>query len=287
MCVCVHPCPTTPYHTTSLSHQTVPYHIPVPPHRIIPHPCPIKLYHTTSLSHHAISDHIPVPSKRIIPHPCPSTPYHTTSLSHHTTCVPSHHMHVPPHYNFFLSQHSTVHPCPITPHPCPITPHVSHHTTCVSHHTIIYFCPSTAQCIPVPSHHIPVPSHHIPVPSHHMHVSLQGITTHPCDIKVCSIFYLNTYQAPRLEMSPKHFTTATIALVTSSEHIHCPPVVCNSKYVTSFTQHVLNSHRSGHSAVWLLNSWCHMKLLLSWHTFRGHHATMHQFTLSLYLKPAM
>ena len=53
----------------------------------------------------------------------------------------------------------------------------------------------------------------------------------------------------------------------------------------SFTQRLLNIHKSGHSAVWLLYGWCHMKLLPSQRKFCVHHSTMHQFIVSLYLKP--
>ena len=53
----------------------------------------------------------------------------------------------------------------------------------------------------------------------------------------------------------------------------------------SFTRHLLNIHQSGHNAVWLLYGWCHIKLLLSQHKFCVHHSTMHQFIVSLYLKP--
>ena len=48
----------------------------------------------------------------------------------------------------------------------------------------------------------------------------------------------------------------------------------------------LNSHRIGVLTTWLLHgSMCHVKLLPSRGTFFVHHATMHQFTVSLYAKP--
>ena len=50
----------------------------------------------------------------------------------------------------------------------------------------------------------------------------------------------------------------------------------------SFTQHVLNIHQSGYSAVWLLHGWCHMELLPSWYKFCIHHTTMHQFRVFLF-----
>ena len=39
------------------------------------------------------------------------------------------------------------------------------------------------------------------------------------------------------------------------------------------------------SSIWLLNGWCHMKLLLSRRTFCVHHTTMHQCIESLHSKP--
>ena len=53
-------------------------------------------------------------------------------------------------------------------------------------------------------------------------------------------FYMNTCWVPHLQMSPKHFTTATIALFPASELTHCALVICNCERVTSFTQHILN-----------------------------------------------
>ena len=41
----------------------------------------------------------------------------------------------------------------------------------------------------------------------------------------------------------------------------------------------------GYNTIWLLHGWCHMKLLLSQHTFCVHHTTMDQFMVSFYLKP--
>ena len=52
----------------------------------------------------------------------------------------------------------------------------------------------------------------------------------------------------------------------------------------SVLQGVLNMHRSGaliYSVVCLLHGWCHVRLLQSRRTFGVHHATMHQFTVSL------
>ena len=40
-----------------------------------------------------------------------------------------------------------------------------------------------------------------------------------------------------------------------------------------------------YSAVWLLRGWCRVKLLWSWRPFFVHHTTIHQFTVTLYLKP--
>ena len=46
---------------------------------------------------------------------------------------------------------------------------------------------------------------------------------------------------------------------------------------SNFTLRVLNIHRRGYSAVWLLLGCCHLKLLPSHHTFCVNHTTMHHF----------
>ena len=49
----------------------------------------------------------------------------------------------------------------------------------------------------------------------------------------------------------------------------------------SFSPRLLNIHRSGCSAVWLLHGWCHVKLLSFQRKFCAHHTTMYKFTASL------
>ena len=54
----------------------------------------------------------------------------------------------------------------------------------------------------------------------------------------------------------------------------------------------LNTHWSGvltlgYSVIWLLQGWCHVKLLSSRCTFSVHHTTMHQFSVSLHARPHM
>ena len=107
-----------------------------------------------------------------------------------------------------------------------------------------------------------------------------------CIVRQYSSFccFMNTCWAPHHEMSPKHFTVVTIALFSASEQTQCALVVCHLKSVTHLTQHILNIHRSGDNAVWLLHGQCYVKLLLSLCTFCGHHTTKHQFTASP-LKP--
>ena len=85
------------------------------------------------------------------------------------------------------------------------------------------------------------------------------------------LFYMNTCWAPHFEMSPKPFTMATLTLFSASEQIHCALVVGDWMSDCSFTQHTLNIYRSSYNAFWLLHGWCHIKLLLSWHTFCIHH----------------
>ena len=99
----------------------------------------------------------------------------------------------------------------------------------------------------------------------------------PVVVVVC---FMNTCWAPHHEMSPKHFTVVTIALFSASEQTQCALVVCHLKSVTHLTQHILNIHRSGDNAVWLLHGQCYVKLLLSQCIFCGHHTTKHRFTVS-------
>ena len=44
-----------------------------------------------------------------------------------------------------------------------------------------------------------------------------------------NLFYMNTFGVSPLEMSPKHFTMATIALFSASEQSHCAVVVLHSE----------------------------------------------------------
>ena len=79
-------------------------------------------------------------------------------------------------------------------------------------------------------------------------------------------------------MSPKHFTMATIVLFSASGQTHCTLALCNSKWVTVIlhsmfwisTEVVTTLFSCGH---W--HGWCHMKLLLSQHTFNVHHTSRH------------
>ena len=90
---------------------------------------------------------------------------------------------------------------------------------------------------------------------------------------------MNTCSAPHLKISPKRITMANTALSSlrlCSSHMR---LWMNDH---SFTQHVLNIHQSGYSAVWLLHGWCHMELLPSWYKFCIHHTTMHQFRVFLF-----
>ena len=73
--------------------------------------------------------------------------------------------------------------------------------------------------------------------------------------KGLKFIYMNTCWAPHFKMSPKHFTLASAALFSASKQAHCTLVVCDSEGVTvAFTQHVLNLHESGCSAV-LIVTW--------------------------------
>ena len=56
-----------------------------------------------------------------------------------------------------------------------------------------------------------------------------------CDFFVCFLLlfffvvFMSTCRAPHLEMSPKSFTMATVALFSASEQTHCALVVCDPK----------------------------------------------------------
>ena len=60
-------------------------------------------------------------------------------------------------------------------------------------------------------------------------------------------------------------------------------------FIVCFCVCVFNIHyllkRCMDSVIWLLHSWCHMKLLLSQCVFWKHHTTMRQFTMALNSKP--
>ena len=77
---------------------------------------------------------------------------------------------------------------------------------------------------------------------------------------------------------------------SASKQTHCALVICGSEWVTValhsvfwISTEVVYLH--SYSAVWLWHCWCHVKLLPSWHMFFVHHTAVHQFTVSLYLKP--
>ena len=86
--------------------------------------------------------------------------------------------------------------------------------------------------------------------------------------------YMNTCWA-----HSKCFAVAKIAL--SSLRLRCSNMQLWMSHC-SFTQRVLNVHRSGYSAVWLLHGWCHVKLLPFWRMFCAPYTAMHQFTVSPY-----
>ena len=62
--------------------------------------------------------------------------------------------------------------------------------------------------------------------------------------------YNNICPVPHLQMSPKSFTMATIALFSAAEQTHCALVIFISEWMTAaFKQAVLNIHQSDYSAV--------------------------------------
>ena len=67
------------------------------------------------------------------------------------------------------------------------------------------------------------------------------------DMNLLIFTYMNTSWVPHLEISPKCFTMTTTALFPASKQTHCALVVCNSEWVTCFTQRIFNIQLSGHN----------------------------------------
>ena len=84
------------------------------------------------------------------------------------------------------------------------------------------------------------PVHERPTWLTKLSISVKDSSMHPSISLLFYIFYMNTCWVPHLKMIPKHFTTATIALLPASELTHCAWVICDCEWVTSFTQHVPN-----------------------------------------------
>ena len=86
--------------------------------------------------------------------------------------------------------------------------------------------------------------------------------------QACFLYFVETL-IEHVEMSPKHFTMATIVLFSASGQTHWVTVILHSVFWIS-TEVVTTLFSCGH---W--HGWCHMKLLLSQHTFNGHHTSRH------------
>ena len=83
-------------------------------------------------------------------------------------------------------------------------------------------------------------------------------------------YFMGTCRAPQIELSPKRFTMAAMALFSASKQTHFIQFVCDSEWVTVALHSFFffffllflsffNIHRSGYSAVWLLHGWCHVR----------------------------
>ena len=105
---------------------------------------------------------------------------------------------------------------------------------------------------------------------------LHDITT---VIIIIFFYFMNTCWVPHLEMSPKHFTMTTI--MQSSLRLHSSHVwlsVASHIAFWIFTKVVttlFGCYMAG--TMW---SWCHLSA-----SSVDNHTSMHQFTVSLYLKP--
>ena len=88
-----------------------------------------------------------------------------------------------------------------------------------------------------------------------------------CHNFIYLFIYMNSCCAPHLQMNRKCFTMAAIVLLSLHLCSSCRQLWLRD---CSFTQRVLNTHRSGYSAVWLLHGWCQVKLWPSQRKFCVH-----------------
>ena len=113
----------------------------------------------------------------------------------------------------------------------------------------------------------------------------KGLWRSDFDVPVpVGLFQINACRVPALDAPWALGSGNCIVLLPAPDQTHCALVICNSEWVTYFTERILNSHRSGYSAVRLLHGWCHVKRLPSRRTFCVLLPSMHQFTVSLYSK---
>ena len=90
--------------------------------------------------------------------------------------------------------------------------------------------------------------------------------------------YLNNCGDPYFRMSPKRTTVTMIlrySLLSSRERLYFTKRTFCSVIVVCFYCFEPPPKWCTCSAVWLLNGWCHVKLLLSWRMFCVHHTTMY------------
>ena len=92
---------------------------------------------------------------------------------------------------------------------------------------------------------------------------------HPCPYLLCALvikyqdikhkclfIYMNTFWAPHLERSPKHFTMPSIVLLSLRLHSSHMQLWMRD---SCFMQRILNIHWGGYSAVQVLHGQCHVK----------------------------
>jgi len=97
-------------------------------------------------------------------------------------------------------------------------------------------------------------------------------------LQVSLFIHMNACWAPRLEASPEHFTVAAAALSSLRLLSSRMPLWMSD----SFTQPVFWISTEVVTKLFgFAHGWCHVKLLPFRRKFCVHHATMHQFTVSL------
>ena len=117
---------------------------------------------------------------------------------------------------------------------------------------------------------------------------------HPCPYLLCALvikyqdikhkclfIYMNTFWAPHLERSPKHFTMPSIVLLSLRLRLSYATLNEWQLLYAAHFEYPLRWLQCCSGAAWPVPR----EMLPSRRKFCVHHTTMHQFTASLYSKP--